>query len=81
MKNLALAELKERAEYTPMDGAMSFRNLMNTQYGKMYYSGQLPPNNLLNPLAWAKFIKAWKEGAFKQNGKTTDYYYDEPLHE
>ena len=81
LKNLALAELKERAEYTPMDGSMNFRNLMNTQYGKMYYSGQLPPNNLLNPLAWASFIKAWKEGAFKQKKQEPEYYYDEPLHE
>jgi len=24
------------------------------------------PNNLLNPIAWAKFIKAWKRGDFKK---------------
>jgi hypothetical protein len=23
-------------------------------------------NNLLNPIAWAKFVDAWKKGDFKQ---------------
>jgi hypothetical protein len=33
---------------------------------RIYYSGQAPPLNILNPLAWAKFIQAWKDGDFKQ---------------
>lgn len=36
---------------------------------KLYYSGQLPPNNLLNPLIWAKLIKAWQNGDFKDKKK------------
>lgn len=32
---------------------------------KYYYQGQTPPIGLLNPLAWADFISAWKRGDFK----------------
>ena len=65
-KNLALAEMKERMMKMPMDGDMNFRNYVNQQIAKNYYAGQNPPNNLLNPFAWAQFIKAWREGKFKQ---------------
>lgn len=64
-KNLALAEMKERMWNTPMDGSMNYKNYIDQKTSKLYYAGQLPPNNLLNPLAWAEFIKAWKEGRFK----------------
>ncbi|MCF8332030.1 MAG: carboxypeptidase-like regulatory domain-containing protein [Bacteroidales bacterium] len=64
-KNLALAEMKERMWNAPMDGSMNYKNYIDQKTSKLYYAGQLPPNNLLNPLAWAQFIKAWKEGRFK----------------
>ncbi len=32
---------------------------------QLYSSGQIPQNNLLNPLAWAAFLKAWKAGQLK----------------
>ncbi len=66
-KNLALAEMKERMWNTPMDGSMNYKNYVNERTSKLYYAGQLPPNNLLNPMAWAEFIKAWKEGRFKRD--------------
>lgn len=48
-----------------MDGSMNFRNYLDRRVSTMYYAGQMPPNNLLNPFAWAQFIKAWKEGKFR----------------
>jgi len=66
MKNLALAELKERAQYTPMDGSTNYRNYMQQQTSRLYYVGQAQPISLLNPFAWAEFIKAWKRGDFKK---------------
>ncbi len=66
-KNLALAEMKERMWNTPMDASMNYKNYVNERTSKLYYAGQLPPNNLLNPMAWAEFIKAWKEGRFKRD--------------
>jgi len=64
-KNLAIEELRERARNMPNDGSMSFRHTMRQEYTRLYSAGQLPMNNLLNPLAWASFIKAWKNGDFK----------------
>lgn len=64
--NLARAELKERMDAMPMDGAMNFTYSMQQKQSKLYYAGQAPPINLLNPIAWSKFIKAWKNGDFKR---------------
>lgn len=68
-KNLDRAEMKERAEALTMDGSMNFRHAMQQHRAQLYHAGQLPPNNLLNPLAWVKFIKAWKNGDFKRKKK------------
>ncbi len=65
--NLSLHEMKTRMENMPMDGSMNYKNYINNYTSKLYYIGQLPPNNLLNPLAWAQFIEAWRSGKFKNN--------------
>ncbi len=66
LRNLQRAEMKERMEETRMDGSMNFKYAMQQQTSRLYYAGQLPPNNLLNPLAWSKFIEAWQNGDFKR---------------
>lgn len=66
MRNLAMEELKYMIRDYKMDGSMNYKNYINQQTDKLYYAGQLPPNNLLNPFAWAKFIKAWQNGDFKR---------------
>lgn len=68
-RNLARAEMKERMEAMQADGSESFKVAMHQYGNQLYYAGQLPPNNLLNPIAWAKFIKAWKNGDFKRKKK------------
>ncbi len=68
-KNLALAEMKERMQNYPMDGSMNYKNFIDNRSSRLYYAGQLPPNNLLNPVAWAKFIEAWRNGDFKRKNK------------
>jgi len=71
-RNLAYMEMREiygrnydpeRYGYTP---GQSYHNYMSSQADKLYYKGQTMPNNLLNPIAWAKFIQAWKRGDFKK---------------
>src|SRR5579872_1718725 len=37
---------------------------------KYYYQGQAPPENILNPLAWAQFIQAWKRGDFRNDNSS-----------
>jgi len=66
-KNLALAEMKERAKQYPNDASMDYKNYINNISNKLYYAGEYPPINLLNPIAWAKFIEAWKNGDFKKS--------------
>lgn len=64
-KNLQAADIRMRAEEYPMDATMNYRNYIDNQTSKLYYFGQQQPFNIFNPFAWAKFIKAWKEGKFK----------------
>ncbi len=68
-KNLAKAEMKERAMSYKMDGSMNYQNYIERETSKLYYAGQTQPISLLNPFAWAEFIKAWKEGKFKNPNK------------
>jgi len=66
-KNLAKAEMKERADNYKMDGSMNYQNYIDRETSKLYYTGQSQPISILNPFAWAQFIKAWKEGKFKND--------------
>ncbi len=65
-KNLDKTEMRERAMYYKMDGSMNYQNYINGVTSKLYYAGQTQPISILNPFAWAQFIKAWKEGKFKK---------------
>lgn len=50
----------------PADGREAVNYTLRQQANKVYYSGQIPPMNILNPMAWGEFIKAWKRGDFKK---------------
>lgn len=50
----------------PRDGKEAGNQYLTKQAAKTYYNGQLPPQNIFNPFAWAQFIKAWKRGDFKK---------------
>jgi hypothetical protein len=71
-KNLAYLEMRDKdpKNYDPekfgFDGGQNYTNYVNRSVERMYYAGQVMPNNLLNPIAWAKFIQAWKRGDFKK---------------
>ena len=68
-KNLDPEEMRQRAEYYGMDGSMNYRNYIYNETSKLYYIGQTQPITILNPFAWAQFIKAWREGKFKRKKK------------
>jgi len=53
-------------ESMPVDGAEAGQRSMQIQAAKAYYYGQQAPQNIFNPLAWGEFIKALKNGDFKQ---------------
>jgi hypothetical protein len=65
-QNNSVAKRRILMQSVPADGAgataLQFRNMAN----KATYYGQVPPQNIFNPAAWAEFIKAWKRGDFKR---------------
>jgi hypothetical protein len=64
----AVSEAKRRTLMAglPADSREAVNMQLRQQAQKYYYQGQVPPMNILNPLAWADFIKAWKRGDFKR---------------
>ena len=50
----------------PSDGREASNQYMRQASQKLYYSGQVAPQNIFNPFAWSEFIKAWKRGDFKK---------------
>jgi signal peptidase I len=69
LKNLSPAEMVQRMENLPPDAYQSFRYQMALDQTKLYYSGGTPNINLFNPIAWAQFLQAWQNGAFKRKDK------------
>ena len=65
-KNLNPRQLLAKAEHLPAEGSVNFKYLVDQQVEKLYYNGQTQPITVLNPFAWAKFVKAWKDGKFKR---------------
>lgn len=68
-KNLNPQLLAERADAMPMNGSLNFKWQNQQRANQLYFAGQYRPNNLLNPIAWAQFIEAWRRGDFKRKDK------------
>ncbi|NNC96008.1 MAG: carboxypeptidase-like regulatory domain-containing protein [Chitinophagales bacterium] len=66
-KNLERERLKELGEAMVMDADENTDYHFRENAKEFYYAGQVPPMNIFNPLAWAEFFKAWKNGDFKSN--------------
>ncbi len=65
-KNTNAATLQAMARVLPRDGREATSNYLNQVAINTRYYGQVPPQNIFNPLAWAEFIKAWKRGDYKK---------------
>lgn len=50
----------------PADGREASTQYLRQSSQKLYYSGQVAPQNLFNPFAWNEFIKAWKRGDYRK---------------
>jgi len=64
-QNLSESNLRALMATYPKDGREATNYYLKQNAQKYYSAGQLPPQNIFNPLAWAEFIKAWKRGDFK----------------
>lgn len=65
-KNLRSKAMRDLYLSMPNDGAENYQYAMKQVQSQLYYAGQYPPISLMNPVAWAKFIEAWKRGDFKK---------------
>ncbi len=71
-KNLSQYKMAAIASSMKMSATENQRYAQQLENNRLYYAGQLPPNNWLNPLAWAKFIQSWKNGDFKDKPAKND---------
>mgnify|MGYP006072788335 FL=1 len=65
-RNLSEDLMADKAAALPMNGSLNFKFQNQQRANQLYFAGQYRPNNLLNPIAWAQFIQAWKRGDFKK---------------
>jgi len=69
MQNLSPETLERIRETLPKDGRETVGIAMKQEIATYYYRGQLQPQRIFDPIAWAQFIKAWKDGKFKKKDK------------
>ena len=72
-QNTNEGRLRALMNILPADGREAVNQQLRQQANKYYYAGQLPPQNIFNPAAWADFIQAWKRGDFKSKSTPTTY--------
>ncbi|MGB0863964.1 MAG: carboxypeptidase-like regulatory domain-containing protein [Saprospiraceae bacterium] len=68
-ENLAEKSLSLVRERTKMDANENADYYLRQEAQSYYSLGQTPPMNIFNPMAWAQFFKAWKEGEYKKKKK------------
>jgi len=65
-KNLDKIILKDKMYEMSMDGSENYKLAMQQYNQKLYYAGQDPPIKILDPFAWAAFIKALSDGSLRR---------------
>jgi hypothetical protein len=66
-QNNSAAKRRVLSRGLPANAGEAASTYLRQSAQKYYYQGQAPPQNILNPLAWADFIQAWKRGDFRNN--------------
>jgi hypothetical protein len=64
IRNLAIIQAQIEGTEIPSPG-VAYKQVMEKQLMQNYTYGQYPINNLLNPVAWARFFDALKRGKLK----------------
>lgn len=64
-QNLTREDVRLAIQGVPASAMQASSYNIQREYTRLYQMGQLPQLSLLNPLAWAQFIEAWKKGDFK----------------
>ena len=66
LRNLSSAEVVQRLENMPSDPGLSQQMTTAMANTRLYQQGGMPTISLLNPIAWAQFMQAWRSGKFKK---------------
>lgn len=68
-KNLQISAIQQPKQviFHETSAAYNFDEDMKRVSYEMYYNGQSPPLTVLDPIAWYRFVKAWRRGDFKKN--------------
>lgn len=69
MENTNATLLSALGESLPIDGGEAAQRYMQVRAQQAYYYHQQAPQNIFNPLAWAEFIRALKNGDFKKKAE------------
>jgi len=65
-ENLSQSAMQKVAANVTMDAGMVYSAGLQQREYKNYYAGQKQPNNLLNPIAWSRFIQSIENGDYKK---------------
>jgi hypothetical protein len=65
-RQLSGESLAFAAAKVPTDGALSYNWETEQRQTQIYTQRQTPINNLLNPMAWSKFIESWRNGELQR---------------
>ena len=68
-RNLSREELSYMERNQTASASENYNYVMHNYYTKIYTSGQQPEMNLMNPVKWAEFINAWRDGKFSSSSK------------
>ena len=68
-ENLTAIAMDKLKESVPYDGGETGGYYLRKQAESYYSFGQSKPIHILNPIAWSKFFKSWKNGDFKRKNK------------
>jgi hypothetical protein len=63
---LSGASLDQIAMRMQGDASLAFSASEQQRLSQLYTRGQVPANNLFNPVAWMKFVDDWKAGKLKR---------------
>jgi hypothetical protein len=64
-QNMTREDVRLAVQGVPLSAQGNYKYVVQQEYTRLYNQGLLPQISLLNPLAWAQFIEAWKKGDFK----------------
>lgn len=68
-KNLSGDNMAFAAARLPAEGSVTYKWEQQQYQTRIYYNGQAPPMNILNPIAWGQFIDYWRKGKFSNKNK------------